>query len=129
MSLAMWQVPAALGACPQSPGLGYADIIAAIIGPLAQGGADIYGTTVEAKLAKKELKQRQQEAAAQQEFDREQLKAQERQRALDQTLSIRQAQIRSAQLAQYMPYVLPAVGILALAVVTAVVVRSGRGRS
>lgn len=40
-------------------GIGYAEIIAGILGPLAEGGAVAYSTYSQEKLAKKELKARQ----------------------------------------------------------------------
>ena len=49
-------------------GLGWVEAIAAILGPIVEGGASIYATTVQQKQAKGELKQRKAEKA---ELDRQ----------------------------------------------------------
>ena len=57
MALSMQQAYALQG----MGSLGYVQAIAAIVGPLAQGGADIYKTSSDSKQNRKELKQRQRE--------------------------------------------------------------------
>jgi len=103
----------------QLHGLGNAaTVIASVVGPAAQAGADIFRTTQEKKIAEKELKQRRAESATYAELSREALEASERQQVLAQALALRQAQARRAQTQTYMPYYL-GLGALALLAVAA----------
>ena len=78
--------------------LGYVQAIAAIVGPLAQGGADIYKTSSDSKQNRKELKQRQREFQA-------------------------MLPILEGQQAVYAPYLLGAVAIGGLALVAIAVTK------
>jgi len=110
-------------------GLGQAEVIAALVGPLVQGGADIYRTVEESKAAKKELKARQQEALIAQTTERERLAALERQSALATAAAIRQSQASQAFWAQYMPYIFGGVGLLALSFVAVSAVKARKKKA
>ncbi len=123
MALQMAQLPSLF---PEA-GLGQANIVAAIVGPLAVGGADAYRTYAESSQGKKELKQRQREfTALSRLYERQQIAA-ERQQALYAVTSLRRAQISSASQAGYAPYLLGAVAIGGLALVAIAMARRGRG--
>lgn len=106
--------------------LGYADIVAALVGPLVQGGASVYATHEEAKLGKKELKQREQEFAEIAKLQEAQLKAQERLTALSTQASLRKSLMQQTFLQQNLPWVVGGIAILGLAVVTAAALRGGK---
>ena len=95
----------------QLQGLGYADIVAAVVQPLAQGGADIYRTYSESEQSQDELKQRRRELAAMQVLYSDQLRYQERQQALGAALAMRKAQISGAYQTSYAPYLLGAAAV------------------
>jgi len=110
-------------------GLGQGEIIASLVGPLVQGGADIFRTIEEGKTVKKELKQRQQEALIAQTSEREQLSAMERQQALATAVSLRQTQASQAFWSQYMPYIFGGVGVLALSLVAISAVKARKKKA
>jgi multidrug efflux pump subunit AcrA (membrane-fusion protein) len=113
----------------QPSGLGYAAAVAAILGPLVEGGAAIYGTTVQQKQAKSELRQRKVEFAGQQELQKQAIEAQKAQFSLAQRAAIQQAQINRAYTQRAMPFVVAAVGLAVLGLVSTAAVKSKRGRS
>jgi len=110
-------------------GLGQGEVIAALVGPLVQGGADIFRTIEESKASKKELKARQQEALIAQTTERERLAALERQGALATAAAIRQSQASQAFWAQYMPYIFGGVGLLALSFVAVSAVKARKKKA
>lgn len=105
--------------------LGYADVVAAIVGPLATGGADVYRTYEEGRLGRKELKQRKREFKQLSQLYEKQQEAAERQQALAAAAKIRQEQIRSAQQARVAPYLLGAAAIGGLALIGVAIARGG----
>ena len=109
MALSMVQANAIYGAPRSSSGIGnYAAAIAAIVGPLVQGGADVTQTIFEGRQNKAELKQRGREFEAMAPILREQARSAERQNALANIAALRQQQIRSSAASAYAPYVLGA---------------------
>jgi len=105
---------------PQT-GLGYAQIISAILGPLVQGGASIYGTASQEKIASKQLRERRKEQQRAIKLAQDQLEAQERAQYRAQVAAIQQAQIARARSGQTAPFAVVAVGIgvLGLVAITA----------
>ena len=100
-------------------GLGYAQVVAAILGPLVEGGASIYSTAAGAKTSKAELKQRKVEFAGQQELNKQALEAQQRQFSLAQRAAIQQAQIAQASAERNAPYIVAVVGLAVLGFISA----------
>lgn len=123
MALQMTQ----LGALFPGSRLGQADIVAAVLGPLAVGGADVYRTYTEGEQSKEELEQRQREFEQLSQLYREQQKMQQKQHALATAAALRQEQVRSSYQAGYMPYLVGAIAIGGLALVAIAVVRGKRG--
>ncbi len=106
--------------------LGQADVIAAILGPVATGGADIYRTYSDSKQNKDELKQREREFQSLSKlYDRQQV-AQKQQAAIAAATSLRQSQIRATASSGYAPYVFGAFAIGGLALVAIAMARGGR---
>lgn len=105
----------------------YADIVSAILGPLAQGGADVYRTYSEGKQNKDELKQRKVEFAQMTDLQRAHLKAAERQQVLAQIAAVRQQQVEETYRASYMPYVAGALAIGGVGLLALVMLRRKRG--
>lgn len=110
-------------------GLGWVEAIAAILGPIVEGGASIYATTIQQKQAKGELKQRKAEYQGQQAEEAAARAAQERQYVLAQQGAIQQAQIARAYAERNWPYIVAAVGLGALAIITVVGVRAASKRA
>ena len=117
MALSMKQVYA-LG------GLGYAAEIAAVLGPVAPAGSDIFRTHAESKQGRKELKQRQREFQAMIPVYERQAK----QSALETIADVRRAQVTSGYQAAYAPYLLGAVAIGGLALVAVAAAKGGKKR-
>lgn len=110
----------------QPSGLGYAQVIGAILGPLVEGGAAVYGTYTQSKQSRKELRQRRAEVQTQAELQRAALEAQERQFELAQQAAIQQAQISRARAAQTAPYITAAVGFAALGLISYAALSGGK---
>jgi hypothetical protein len=121
MALSMNQV-FAMQARQPSQGLGYVDAIAAIVGPLVGGAADIYKTSADSKQNRKELKQRQREFQALiPVYERQQ-----KQQALTTIASVRQQQIVSGYQATFAPYFVQVVALGALALVAISIAKGGK---
>ena len=103
----------------QVHGLGQAEIVAAILGPLVTGGADIYRTSEEGKFSKDQLKQRQREFEASAKFQQEQFEAEERARIMGRHAAVQQSAIRSAWLQQNMPLIIGGGLLIALGLAAA----------
>lgn len=108
-------------------GLGQAEIIAAIAGPLVTGGADVYRTYSEQKQTKAELRQREKEFKGLLPVIKQQSESQERQAALAAIAAIRQTQAEARAQAEGTPYLFGAVALGGLALV-AIAALSKRGR-
>ena len=80
----------------QIQGLGQAEIVAAILGPVVTAGADIYRTREESRFSKSELKQRGKEFAADSELRREQLRAAEIAQIMQQRAAMQSQALRGA---------------------------------
>lgn len=122
MALSMQQVYALQGIGAMQTGSHYADVIAAVLGPLVQGGASIYGTYADSEQNKKELKQREREFQAM-------LPAWERaqkQSALETVAEVRRAQIAGGYQAVYAPYILAAVVVGGLTLAAIAVSKGGK---
>lgn len=104
-----------------STGLGYAQVIGSILGPLVAGGTDIYRTYTESKQSKEELKARERELQAMLPV----LRDQQKQAALQAAVALRQTQAQAASQASYAPYLLGAVAAVALALVAIAAARGG----
>lgn len=109
-------------------GLGYAQVISAILGPLVEGGAAAYGTYAGSKQAKAELRARKQEFELAQQAEARALKVQQRQFELAQRAAIQQAQIERVSQAQRLPYVTAAIGLGALALVAVAALKGPKRR-
>ena len=123
-SFTMDQVPHAYARPPAQSGLGYAQVISAILGPLVEGGVATYAISQQSKQSKTELKQRQRELIVQQKLAVQQLAAQERTHAIAQQAAIQQAQIAQARAAKAAPFVVGAVGLGVAGLVLATLLRS-----
>ena len=99
---------------------GYIEAIAAIVGPLVGGAADIYKTSSDSSQNRKELKQREREFKAMIPLQQQAQKLS----ALDTIAAVRQQQIVSGASAQFAPYMLGMAALGALALVAI----STRGR-
>jgi hypothetical protein len=100
----------------------YAAAIAAITGPLAAAGSDIYRTSSDSKQNRKELKQREREFQALiPVYERQQ-----KQQALTTVAAVRQQQIVSGYQAVYAPYMLGAVAVGGLALIAIAVAKGGK---
>ena len=120
MALSMHQVPAALGMRhPGMGSLGYAQIVSAIVGPLATSGADIFRTSQESKISKRELKQRRREFEAQERLARETLEAQERSQIVSQHAALQRSAASQAWWARNTPLVAGVVALTVLAIAVA----------
>jgi hypothetical protein len=118
MAISMTQVRALDG----MGALGYAQAIAAIVGPIVGGGADAYRTYSDSKQNRKELKQRQREFQALiPVYERQQKQA-----SLDTIAQVRQQQIVSGYQATYAPYLVQAVALGALALVAISLAKGGK---
>ena len=106
--------------------MGQAELIAAALGPLATGGADVYRTYAEGKQGKSELKQRQREFDSLSKLYEKQQTATERQQAIAAATAVRQAQISGQVQSGYAPYILGAVAIGGLALVAIAMARGWR---
>ncbi len=98
----------------QLHGLGQAEIVAAILGPVVTGGADIYRTSQESKLRKKELKYQAAEFVERSKFQREQLEAHERAQIIARHSATQQAALRSAWWDRNLPLVVGGGALIAL---------------
>jgi hypothetical protein len=107
----------------QLHGLGQAEIIAAIVGPLATGGADAYRTYAEADFSKKELKQRQKEFASMSDLERARFEAANQARIIAQHAAVQQKAIQGAWWERNLPLI---VGGTVLAVLAVAAATSGR---
>lgn len=110
-----WRIP------PPAPigGMGmWAEAVAAILGPLVEGGVSAYGVYSGNKAQKDELRSRRQEVLVQQQAQQEAQKSQERQFLLAQQGAVQQAQIASATSQRNWPYITAAIGLGALALIT-----------
>lgn len=103
----------------QLHGLGQAEVVAAILGPLVTGGADVYRTHEEGKYAEAELEQRQKEFEAKSKLQQEQLKAQQRAAIMARHAAIQQSAIRTAWLQRNMPLIIGGGLLLMLGLVAA----------
>jgi hypothetical protein len=107
----------------QLHGLGQAEILAAIIGPLATGGADAYRTYEEGRYSKKELKQRKVEFAQMSQLERERFEAADRARLVAQHTALQQKALRGAWWERNLPLI---VGGSVLAVLAVAAASAGR---
>jgi hypothetical protein len=116
-----------VGSLGQASGLGYADIIAAILGPVVQGGASAYQTYSESEASADELKQRQKEFSSLTKAEQEKRKAAERAAIVQQQLAAKQQQqmhslslqrsaMRGAWWQQNLPLVIGGVVLVSLGV-------------
>ena len=103
---------------PAQTGIGYAPAIAAILGPVVEGGAAAYGVYTSGKQGKAELRQRRREYQGQQELQRKAPESQREQFALAQQAAIQQEQIKAAYGGRNWPYIMAAIGIAALALIS-----------
>ena len=103
----------------QLHGLGQAEIIAAILGPVVTGGADIYRTSEESKLSKSELKRRAIEFAQMSQFQKERAEAADQARLVAQHLDMQQRALRGAWWERNLPLIAGAAVLVALAVTAA----------
>ena len=117
----------------QVGGLGQADFIAALIGPLVSGGASVYQTYSESESGADELKQRQREFTALSEAEQAKTKAATqsalvaqqlaiRRQAAEYDLTLRRSEMRGAWWQQNLPWVIGG-GVLVALAVTAVATR------
>jgi len=125
VALTMDQVPALFGKYPAQSGLGYAQVVSAILGPLVTGGADIYRTSQESKISKDELKQRRREFEAQAQLAQETLEAQERAQLIATHVTLQQKAASQAWWSQNMPMIVGGVVLLGLGIAVA---SSGKGK-
>jgi len=107
-------------------GQGAAAVIASAIGPLVKGGADIYATHEGAKISREELKQREREFARLQELAQQQLKAQQEQYLIGEHAKLQKATVSGYWFSRNMPYIVGAVGLVAMAVIAASLLRGGK---
>lgn len=103
----------------QVSGLGQAEIVAAIVGPLATGGADAYRTYAESKFSKDELKQRAIEFAQMTQFQKERAEAADQQRIVAQHMAMQKAELQRAWWERNLPLVVGGVVLVALAAAAA----------
>lgn len=108
-----------------NPGGHSAALVAAVVGPLATGGADVYKTYADSKQGRSELKQRQREFEATSKLYESQQGSVERQQALATIAAIRGEQSASQNLARYAPYLFGAVVIGGLVLVAITVAKKG----
>jgi hypothetical protein len=98
----------------QLGGLGQAEIVAAILGPVVSGGADIYRTHEESKLSKEELEQRQKEFEAMSKLQQRQLEAAQRAQLLQQHQAMQQQVLRQAWWQRNLPLIAGGTVVVAL---------------
>jgi len=113
---------------PKRSGLGYVQAIAAILGPLVEGGVGVFAVQQQGKQAKAELKQRKRELGVQQKIAMQQLRAQERTHALAQQASIQQARIAQVRAAKAGPFVVGAIGLGVAGIALAAILKPRKRR-
>jgi len=109
----------------QLHGLGQAEIIAAIIGPLATGGADAYRTYEEGKYSKKELKQRAIEFERMSQFQKERAAAADQARLVSAHMAAQRGALQRAWWERNLPLI---VGGTVIAILAVAASKTGRGR-
>jgi hypothetical protein len=120
----------------QVHGLGQADFIAALIGPLVSGGASVYQTYSESESSADELEQRQREFASLSKAEQEKTKAATqaalvaqqlaiKRQAAEYDLTLRRSEMRGAWWQENLPWVIGG-GVLVALAVTAVATRKRR---
>ena len=103
----------------QLHGLGQAEIVAAILGPVVTGGADIYRTHQEGKISKEELKQRQREFVELSRLQQEQLEARERSDIVRRHSDLQQRALSSAWWQRNLPLFIGGGLLITLAIAAA----------
>ena len=98
-------------------GQGIASVIASAIGPLAKAGTEAYATHEETKLSEKELEQREVEFKQAMDLAQRQLAAQERQKVISEHAKLQRAAARSYWLSANLPYIVGALGLVAVAAI------------
>lgn len=99
--------------------LGYADVIAAIVGPLATGGADAYRTYEEGRYSKKELKQRKVEFAQMSQLEKERFEAEQRAQLVAQHAETQRKALQGAWWERNLPLIVGGGVLVALALAAA----------
>ena len=86
-------------------GIGQFEILASLVSPLAQAGADVFQSYNEGKQSKAELKQRQREFQTYSTIYQQQMASHEKREAIAQVVAAQQAKLRARYQSEWLPYV------------------------